>query len=99
MACWGAADALGKYRTAAVRSGPLLSSNDPHLSWRRSLPGSHASENICSAVVTASRPTLSRAPMDFDLERIAFGSVIGVTGAAVAAAAGRECNQYGILLI
>src|ERR1700730_6116362 len=28
--------------------------------------------------------------MDLDLERIAFGSVVGVTGAAVAAGAGRE---------
>jgi len=31
--------------------------------------------------------------MDLDLERIAFGSVIGVTGAAVAAGASRERNQ------
>ena len=31
--------------------------------------------------------------MDLDLERIAFGSVVGVTGAAVAAGAGREPNQ------
>ena len=31
--------------------------------------------------------------MDLDLERIAFGSVIGVTGAAVAAGTGRERNQ------
>jgi hypothetical protein len=31
--------------------------------------------------------------MDFDLERIALGSVIGVTGAAVAAGACRERNQ------
>src|SRR5262245_25661669 len=31
--------------------------------------------------------------MDLDLERIAFGSVVGVTGAAVAAGAGRERNQ------
>ncbi|HEY1477654.1 MAG TPA: hypothetical protein VGF37_08205 [Chthoniobacterales bacterium] len=40
-----------------------------------------------------SRPTLSRAAMDLDLERIAFGSVVGVTGTAVAAGAGRERNQ------
>jgi hypothetical protein len=31
--------------------------------------------------------------MDLDVERIAFGSVVGVTGAAVAAGAGRERNQ------
>ena len=31
--------------------------------------------------------------MDLDLKRIAFGSVVGVTGAAVAAGAGRERNQ------
>jgi len=31
--------------------------------------------------------------MDLDLERIAFDSVVGVTGAAVAAGAGRERNQ------
>src|ERR1700747_376039 len=31
--------------------------------------------------------------MDLDLERIAFGSVVGVTGTAVAARAGRERNQ------
>ena len=31
--------------------------------------------------------------MDLDLERIAFGSVAGVTGAAIAAGTGRECNQ------
>ena len=31
--------------------------------------------------------------MDLDLERIAFGSVVGVTGAAVAAGASRESNQ------
>src|SRR5438477_11015922 len=31
--------------------------------------------------------------MDLYLQWIAFGSVVGVTGAAVAAGAGRECNQ------
>ena len=31
--------------------------------------------------------------MDLDLERIAFGSVVGVTGTAVAAGTGRERNQ------
>jgi hypothetical protein len=31
--------------------------------------------------------------MDLDLERIAFGSVVGVTGAAVATGTGRERNQ------
>ena len=31
--------------------------------------------------------------MDLDLERIAFGSVVGVTGAAVAAGTGREPDQ------
>ena len=31
--------------------------------------------------------------MDLDLERIAFGGVVGVTGAAVAAGACRERNQ------
>ena len=31
--------------------------------------------------------------MDLDVERIAFGSVVGVTGAAVAAGTGRERNQ------
>ena len=31
--------------------------------------------------------------MDLDLERIAFGSVVGVTGAAVAAGTSGECNQ------
>ena len=31
--------------------------------------------------------------MDLDVERIAFGSVVGVTGAAVAAGAGGGCNQ------
>jgi hypothetical protein len=31
--------------------------------------------------------------MDLDLERIASGSVVGVTGAAGAAGTGRECNQ------
>ena len=31
--------------------------------------------------------------MDLDLERIAFGSVVGVTGATVAAGTGRERNQ------
>ena len=31
--------------------------------------------------------------MDLDLERIAFGSFVGVTGTAVAARAGRERNQ------
>ena len=51
---------MGKYRTAAVRSGPSLSSNDPRISWSRPYRF-HASENICSAPVTASRPTLSRA--------------------------------------
>jgi hypothetical protein len=32
-------------------------------------------------------------PIDLDLEHIVFGSVVGVTGAAVAAGAGRERNQ------
>jgi hypothetical protein len=31
--------------------------------------------------------------MNLDLERIAFGSVVGLTGAAVAAGTGRERNQ------
>jgi len=31
--------------------------------------------------------------MDLDLQRIAFGSVVGVTGAAVAAGTGRERDQ------
>ena len=31
--------------------------------------------------------------MDLDLERIAFGSVVGVTGTAVTAGASRERNQ------
>ena len=31
--------------------------------------------------------------MDLDVERIAFGSVVGVTGAAVATGTGRERNQ------
>ena len=31
--------------------------------------------------------------MDLDLERIAFGSVVGVAGAAIAAGTGRERNQ------
>src|SRR5271169_5581057 len=31
--------------------------------------------------------------MDLDVERIAFDSVVGVTGAAVAAGTGRERNQ------
>ena len=31
--------------------------------------------------------------MDLDLERIAFGSVVGVTGTAVAAGAGGERDQ------
>ena len=31
--------------------------------------------------------------MDLDLQRIAFGSVVGVTGAAVAAGTGGERNQ------
>jgi hypothetical protein len=31
--------------------------------------------------------------MDFDLERVAFGSVVGVTGTAIAAGAGRKRNQ------
>ena len=31
--------------------------------------------------------------MDLDLKRIAFGSIVGVTGATVAAGTGRECNQ------
>src|SRR5207237_7948007 len=31
--------------------------------------------------------------MDLDVERIAFGSVVGVTGAAVAAGTGGERNQ------
>jgi hypothetical protein len=31
--------------------------------------------------------------MDFDLQRIAFGSVVGVVSAAVAAGTGREPNQ------
>ena len=31
--------------------------------------------------------------MDLDLERIAFGSVVGVTGAAVTAGTSGECNQ------
>ena len=31
--------------------------------------------------------------MDLDIERIAFGSVVGVTGAAVTAGAGRERDQ------
>jgi hypothetical protein len=31
--------------------------------------------------------------MDLELERIAFGSVVGVTGAAVAAGTSRERNQ------
>ena len=31
--------------------------------------------------------------MDLDLERIAFGTVVGVTGATVAPGTGRECNQ------
>ena len=31
--------------------------------------------------------------MDLDVERIAFGSVVGVTGATVAAGTGRERNQ------
>src|SRR5215467_14881484 len=32
-------------------------------------------------------------PVDLDLERIAFGSIVGVTGATVAARTGREPNQ------
>ena len=32
--------------------------------------------------------------MDLDLERIAFGIVVGVTGATVAPGAGRERNQH-----
>jgi hypothetical protein len=31
--------------------------------------------------------------MDLDLKRIAFGSVVGVIGAAVTAGAGRKRNQ------
>ena len=31
--------------------------------------------------------------MDLDFERIAFGTIVGVTGAAVAAGTGRERNQ------
>src|SRR3954468_10578099 len=31
--------------------------------------------------------------MDLDFERIAFGTIVGVTGAAVAAGAGRERHQ------
>ena len=31
--------------------------------------------------------------MDLDFERIALGSVVGVTGTAVAAGTGRESNQ------
>jgi hypothetical protein len=49
---------LSKYRTAAVRSGPLLSSNDPQIPSEVPFTGFHASENICSAPVIASRPRL-----------------------------------------
>jgi hypothetical protein len=31
--------------------------------------------------------------MDLDLERVAFGSVVGVTGATIASGTGRERNQ------
>ena len=34
--------------------------------------------------------------MELDLERIALGNIVGVTGATVAAGAGRECNQRSI---
>jgi hypothetical protein len=54
---------------------------------------SHGSESICWVVVTASRPTLSRAAEDLYLEWKAFRIVVGVTGAAVAAGTGRERNQ------
>src|SRR5262245_24307131 len=77
---------LNKKRTSA----PKLSSP---VSRSRRFTGFGASENICSAVATGSRPTRSRRPVDLDLERIAFGSIVGVTGATVAARTGREPNQ------
>jgi hypothetical protein len=55
--------------------------------------GPQVRTNICSAPVIASRQPSFARPMDLDLERIAFGSVVGVIGAAVAAGAGREPNQ------
>jgi len=36
---------LVKYRSAAVRRGPSLSSRDPQISRRRSFTGLHATEN------------------------------------------------------
>jgi hypothetical protein len=41
-------------------------------------------------------PTRQRSltrPIDFDFERMAFGSIVGVTGATVAAGTGRERDQ------
>ena len=38
---------MGKYGTGAVRSGPLLSSNDPQIQSEAPLTGFHAGENIC----------------------------------------------------
>src|ERR1700759_4123294 len=83
----------GKYRTAAVRSGPSLSSNDQRIGRSRPLPGSvRARIFVRRRGLPAGQRSLAR-PVDLDLERIAFGSVVGATGTAVAAGAGRERNQ------
>ena len=84
---------LGKYRTAAVRNGPLLSSNDPWISRSRPLPGSMRARIFVRRRRLPARERFLVRPMDLGLKRIAFSSVVGVTGAAVAAGAGRERNQ------
>src|SRR6516162_961725 len=84
---------LGKYRTAAVRNGLSLSSNDPWISRSRPLPGSMRARIFVRRRRLPARQRSLVRPMDLGLKRMAFSSVVGVTGAAVAAGAGRERNQ------
>jgi hypothetical protein len=79
---------LSKYKTAAVRNGPLLSSNDPQIQSEAPLPGSMRARIFVRRRRLPARQRFLVRPMDLGLKRIAFSSVVGVTGAAVAAGAG-----------
>src|SRR6516165_2704230 len=81
---------LGKYSAAAVRNGLSLSSNDPWISRSRPLPGSMRARIFVRRRRLPARQRSLVRPMDLGFKRIAFSSVVGVTGAAVAAGAGRE---------
>src|SRR5215813_887306 len=73
-----------------IRRGRSLS---PSYHPSRALPGSmRARIFVRCRRLPAGQRSFAR-PMDLDLQRIAFGSIVGVTGAAVAAGTGRERNQ------